>query len=173
MAIVERGVAQRRQDPRKRVLVAHGDSSFAVMSEPPVLDGAVQFSGTDIADPVVAEGPFRHRADGTGLDPAPPNSRSISPLRQPCKVHRRLWNRAGYGPRNGMGPVVLPRVGLRGEVLHLRELLPGQVYCGEECRRRMRRRQTRLANRKHQDSPKESSITATGNGSTGQSAACA
>ena len=41
------------------------------MSEPPVLDGAVQFSGTDIADPVVAEGPFRHRADGTGLDPAP------------------------------------------------------------------------------------------------------
>ena len=41
VAIVERGVAQRRQDPRKRVLVAHGDSSFAVMSEPPVLDGAV------------------------------------------------------------------------------------------------------------------------------------
>ena len=41
MAIVEHGVAQRRQDPRKRVLVAHGDSSFAVMSEPPVLDGAV------------------------------------------------------------------------------------------------------------------------------------
>ncbi len=29
----------------------------------------------------------------------------------------------------------------------------GQVYCGERCRRRMRRRQTRLANRKHQDSP--------------------
>ena len=55
----------------------------------------------------------------------PPNSRSISPLRQPCKVHRRLWNRAGYGPRNGMGPVVLPRVGLRGDVLHLRKLLPG------------------------------------------------
>ena len=57
--------------------------------------------------------------------PTPPNSRSISPLRQPYKVHRRLWNRAGYGPRNGMGPVVLPRVGLRGEVLHLRKLLPG------------------------------------------------
>ena len=46
-------------------------------------------------------------------------------LRQSCKVHRRLWNRAGYGPRNGMGPVVLPRLGLRGDVLHLRELLPG------------------------------------------------
>ena len=45
------------------------------MSEPPVLDGAVQFSGTDIADPVVAEGPFRHRADGTGLDPAPQRAR--------------------------------------------------------------------------------------------------
>ena len=28
-----------------------------------------------------------------------------------------------------------------------------QVYCGEECRRRMRRQQTRIANRKHQDSP--------------------
>ena len=55
----------------------------------------------------------------------PPNSRSISPLRQPCKVHRRLWNRAGYGPRNGMGPVVLPRVGLRSDVLHLSFLLPG------------------------------------------------
>ena len=55
----------------------------------------------------------------------PPNSRSISPLRQPCKVHRRLWNRAGYGPRNGMGPVVLPRVGLRSDVLHLPFLLPG------------------------------------------------
>ena len=55
----------------------------------------------------------------------PPNSRSISPLRQPCKVHRRLWNRAGHGPRNGMGPVVLPRLGLRGDVLHLRKLLPG------------------------------------------------
>ena len=46
-------------------------------------------------------------------------------LRQPCKVHRRLWNRAGYGPRNGMAPVVLPGVGLRGDVLHLRLLLPG------------------------------------------------
>ena len=49
--IVKHGAVQRRQDPRKRVLVAHGDSSFAVMSEPPVLDGAVQFSGADIADP--------------------------------------------------------------------------------------------------------------------------
>ena len=29
----------------------------------------------------------------------------------------------------------------------------GQVYCGERCRRRMRRNQMRLANRKHQDSP--------------------
>ena len=29
----------------------------------------------------------------------------------------------------------------------------GQVYCGEGCRRRMRRNQMRLANRKHQDSP--------------------
>ena len=57
----------------------------------------------------------------------PPNSRSISPLRQSCKVHRRLWNRAGYGPRNGMGPVVLPRVGLRSDVLHLPFLLPGNV----------------------------------------------
>ena len=70
MGVVEHGVVRRRQDPRKRVLVAHGDSSFAVLSEPPVLDGAVQFSGTDIADPVVAEGPFRHRAGpdhGCGL----------------------------------------------------------------------------------------------------------
>ena len=64
MAIVKRGVAQRRQDPRKRALVAHGDSSFAVMSEPPVLDGAVQFSGTDIADPVNQAGRS-----------APPNAR--------------------------------------------------------------------------------------------------
>ena len=29
----------------------------------------------------------------------------------------------------------------------------GQVYCGERCRRRMRRQQMRLANRRHQDSP--------------------
>ena len=29
----------------------------------------------------------------------------------------------------------------------------GQVYCGERCRRRMRRQQMRRANRKHQDSP--------------------
>ena len=29
----------------------------------------------------------------------------------------------------------------------------GQVYCGDECRRRMRRQQMRVANRKHQDSP--------------------
>ena len=29
----------------------------------------------------------------------------------------------------------------------------GQVYCGERCRRRMRRNQMRRANRKHQDSP--------------------
>ena len=29
----------------------------------------------------------------------------------------------------------------------------GQVYCGDECRRRMRRQQMRRANRKHQDSP--------------------
>ena len=29
----------------------------------------------------------------------------------------------------------------------------GQVYCGERCRRRMRRNQMRIANRKHQDSP--------------------
>ena len=29
----------------------------------------------------------------------------------------------------------------------------GQVYCGDECRRRMRRQQMRCANRKHQDSP--------------------
>ena len=29
----------------------------------------------------------------------------------------------------------------------------GQVYCGERCRRRMRRQQVRRANRKHQDSP--------------------
>ena len=29
----------------------------------------------------------------------------------------------------------------------------GQVYCGDECRRRMRRQQKRRANRKHQDSP--------------------
>ena len=57
----------------------------------------------------------------------PPTPKSIHQkrLRQPFKVHRRLWNRAGYGPRNGMGPVVLPRVGLRGDVLHLRKLLPG------------------------------------------------
>ena len=46
VAIVERGLVQRRQDPREHVLVAHGVSSCAVMSEPPVLDGAVQFSGT-------------------------------------------------------------------------------------------------------------------------------
>ena len=29
----------------------------------------------------------------------------------------------------------------------------GQIYCGEGCRRRMRRQQMRRANRKHQDSP--------------------
>ena len=29
----------------------------------------------------------------------------------------------------------------------------GQIYCGDECRCRMRRNQTRIANRKHQDSP--------------------
>ena len=29
----------------------------------------------------------------------------------------------------------------------------GQVYCGDKCRRRMRRQQMRRANRKHQDSP--------------------
>ena len=48
----------------------------------------------------------------------------------------------------------------------------GQVYCGERCRRRMRRQQmpgcqpenTRTARR-------GGSITATGNGTTGQSAA--
>ena len=28
----------------------------------------------------------------------------------------------------------------------------GQVYCGERCRRRMRRQQTRIANRRHQQS---------------------
>ena len=31
----------------------------------------------------------------------------------------------GMARENGMGPVVLPRVGLRSEVLHLRKLLPG------------------------------------------------
>ena len=51
-------------------------------------------------------------------------SRHPRRLRQPCKVHRRLWNRAGYGP-SGLAPVVLPRLGLRGDVLHLRKLLPG------------------------------------------------
>ena len=29
----------------------------------------------------------------------------------------------------------------------------GQVYCGDECRRRMRRQQMRRAKRRHQDSP--------------------
>ena len=29
MAIVERGLVQRRQDPRELVLVAHGESSFS------------------------------------------------------------------------------------------------------------------------------------------------
>ena len=29
MAIVERGLVQRRQDPRERVLVAHSESSFS------------------------------------------------------------------------------------------------------------------------------------------------
>ena len=43
----------------------------------------------------------------------------------PIKILRLPGGRAGYGPRSGMGPVVLPRLGLRGDVLHLRELLPG------------------------------------------------
>ena len=42
----------------------------------------------------------------------------------PSLFLRLPWNCAGYGP-SGLAPVGLPRLGLRGDVLHLRELLPG------------------------------------------------
>ena len=43
----------------------------------------------------------------------------------PFKVHRPLWNRAGRGQQSAVAAVVLPRAGLRGDVLHLPFLLPG------------------------------------------------
>ena len=56
--------------------------------------------------------------------PRPPdkNHKRTSP---PFKAHRPLWNRAGYGQRSAVAAVVLPGVGLRGDVLHLQRLLPG------------------------------------------------
>ena len=47
----------------------------------------------------------------------------------------------------------------------------GHRYCGERCRRKARRQQRRAANRRHQQSREGGSITGTGNGPTGQSAA--
>ena len=43
----------------------------------------------------------------------------------PFKVHRPLWNRAGRGRKSAVAAVVLPRAGMRGDVLHLPFLLPG------------------------------------------------
>ncbi len=82
----------------------------------------------------------------------PKNESIPSVSANPFKAHRPLWNRAGHGRRSAVAAVVLPRAGLRGDVLHLPFLLPGEVYCGDECRRRMRRRQRRRANWRYQQS---------------------
>ena len=70
-------------------------------------------------------------------------------------------------PEKCVAQVVLSRVGLRGDVLHLRECYRGQVYCGDGGRGRMRREQKRRAKRDTSKVGKDGSITGTGNGLTG------
>ena len=55
----------------------------------------------------------------------PKNESIPSVSANPFKAHRPLWNRAGHGRRSAVAAVVLPRAGLRGDVLHLPFLLPG------------------------------------------------
>ena len=70
----------------------------------------------------------------------------------------RLFFSGGGGIVRGMAQVawhelVCRRPGCR-KVFHIcGSCYRGQVYCGDKCRRRMRRQQTRRAGRKHQDSP--------------------
>ena len=57
------------------------------------------------------------RVQGHGYSPTP-----LGVPRQMAVLHTR---EGCDGQRSGVARVVLPRVGLRGDVLHLRELLPG------------------------------------------------
>ena len=69
----------------------------------------------------------------------------------PSLFLRLPWNCAGYGP--GLGTSWFAEARVAGRCFTSAGAATGQVYCGERCRRRMRRNQMRLANRKHQDSP--------------------
>ncbi len=143
-------------------------SRFCTMLLPPIVKPLIRYSALFSRSgqaPLARRDPSGDGRPGS-IPPAHTSSQSVLPIlscslipgRYPLSANPARFT-GGYGIVRGMArEMAWVQLFCRGSGCGTMFYIcgscyRGQVYCGERCRRRMRRQQMRLANRKHQDSP--------------------
>ena len=114
-----------------------------------------------------------HSGSPLAHSPTPLNPKSIPPASPPTlQGSQAAMESCGVWPAKWHGSGCFAEARVAGRCFTIcGSCYRGQVYCGERCRRRMRRNgRCGVPTGNTRTARKESSITGTGNGSTGQSA---